>query len=344
MCEISVIIPVYNVEEYLNECMDSILNQSINDIEVICVNDGSTDSSLDILKQYSDKEDRIKIINQENRGLGAARNAGLKNSKGKYIYFIDSDDYIEQDTLEKLYCSAISNSSDIVLFKFQNVDDAHNVQRRGVEFKIDRIFGDIDYSNFSFTYMDVKKHVLNTAFSACLKLYKKEFIDSIDFTFPEGLSFEDVPVHARVMLEAERISFVNENLYNYRYNPKSITTSSAKNFDIFKVIDMVEDYLLEKGYFDEFENEFVLFKVSQTLTYLNREKSETFFKKTKEEFEKITINDDNLLSKSKINSFNLILNSNNYFEYIDKLNQKTNTTNNGKVRILVENLKNLLKS
>ena len=334
--KISVIIPVYNVEHYLNQCLDSICNQSFKDIEIICVNDGSTDNSLNILKDYAKIDNRIKIISQSNKGLGASRNIGLTKATGKYVYFIDSDDYINLDTLEKLYKNAVSNNSDIVLFKFQSVDDYNNIHKRGTAFKIDNIFGDIDYTNFTFTYKDVKNNVMNSAFSACLKLYKKEFIDSIDFKFPVGLNFEDVPVHVKVMLEANRISFVPESLYNYRSNPDSILNSTANGFDIFKVIDLVEEYLIENNYYDELENEFILFKIAQILVYLESEKSEDYFNKAKEEFEKINVKDEKTLKKYAIDGYNLVLSCKNYKEYVKK--SKNKTTNNNLFNKLFEKL------
>lgn len=345
MVEISVIIPVYNVEDYLRECLDSICNQTFDDIEIICVNDGSTDSSPEILNEYARKDSRVKIISQNNQGLAASRNNGYALAQGKYIYFIDSDDYLQEDALEKLYNNAISNDSDMVLFKFQKVDDFKNVHKRGVAFRIDNILGDVDYDNLTFTYRDVKKQVMNSAFSACLKLYKKEFIDTLDFTFPVGLNFEDVPVHVMVMIEAERISFVPESLYNYRSNPNSILNSTANGFDIFKVIDMVEDYLVKNNRYDEFEDEFIFFKIAQILLYLKSEKSEEYFTKTKEEFEKITIKNEKTLRKYDIKHYNLVLNSENYEDYIKKINNK-NVKNHNKSTIsfknkLINSIKNI---
>ena len=151
MYDVSVIIPVYNVEKYLEECLDSVCNQTLANIEIICVNDGSTDGSVDILNAYAEKDDRIKIISQSNQGLGASRNNGLKASSGKYILFLDSDDYIDLTSLEKLVDNIVSNDSDMVLFKFQNFDDNKNLHKRGIDFKIDDIFGEIDYSDFTFT-------------------------------------------------------------------------------------------------------------------------------------------------------------------------------------------------
>lgn len=113
---VSVIIPVYNVENYLKECLDSVLNQTYKNIEVIVINDGSTDKSLHILEDYSSKFNNIKIIDQENSGQSVARNKGLENAKGKYIYFLDSDDYILPDTLKKLIKKLEMNNLDIIRF------------------------------------------------------------------------------------------------------------------------------------------------------------------------------------------------------------------------------------
>ena len=346
MAEISVIIPVYNVEKYLEDCLDSVCNQSFEDMEIICVNDGSCDNSLDILNDYAKRDDRIKIISQPNQGLGAARNAGLSHANGNYIYFMDSDDYIELDTLEKLYSNALSNSSDMVLFKFQTVDDFKNVYKRGAAFKIDDNFVDVDYDNFTFTCKDVKNHVMNSAFSACLKLYKKEFADKINLTFPVGLHFEDVPVHVKAMIEAEKLSFVPESLYNYRSNPDSILNSSVNSFDIFSVIDLVEDYLTEKSYYEEFENEFIKFKIAQILQYFKTEKSDDYFNKTKEEFLKIKIKDDKNLGKNILDEYNRILSSNNYEDYINQTNRyhsKVKESPNSASKKLIRKLKSYMK-
>ena len=117
MVEISVIIPVFNVETFLEECLNSIINQSFNDIEIICINDGSTDNSLEILKIYVSEDQRIKVINQKNSGQGFARKVGLKNANGNFILFLDSDDFLELNALELLYNNIQSNQSDVVLFK-----------------------------------------------------------------------------------------------------------------------------------------------------------------------------------------------------------------------------------
>ena len=116
MVKISVIIPIFNTRKFLNKCLDSLLNQSLTDIEIICVDDGSTDNSLKILKSYANKDDRVKVLTRENNGAGAARNLGLKYVNGKYILFVDSDDWFEEDGLKLLYDKAEQLNVDILLF------------------------------------------------------------------------------------------------------------------------------------------------------------------------------------------------------------------------------------
>lgn len=317
MVEISVIVPVYNVEDYLSQCLDSIASQSFGDIEIICVDDGSDDNSLEILNDYAKRDSRIKVISQSNQGLGAARNEGLKNASGRYVFFIDSDDCIDSTTLEKLHDNASLNDSDIVLYKFLNFDDNNNLHKRAIAFKIEEIFGDIDYSNFTFTYKDAKRFVLNSAFSACLKLYKKEFLDNYDdFYFTEGIAFEDVLFHAKVMIRASRISFVPEFLYYYRSNPDSILNTSKNGFYIFDVIDSVEEFLRDNGHYDEFENEFIFFKIAQIVMYLISTRSCSYFDRAKEEFSKTVIKDEKTIKKYAVKAYYRVLSSDNYVDYL----------------------------
>ena len=121
MVKISIIMPIYNTETYLRESVNSILNQTFEDFELICIDDGSTDNSLNILKELSENDSRLRIISQENRGAGFSRNKGMKLSQGDYICFIDSDDYIVPEYLERTYENIISNDSDIVMYKIGNI-------------------------------------------------------------------------------------------------------------------------------------------------------------------------------------------------------------------------------
>lgn len=312
--KISVIIPVYNVENYLSECLDSVLNQTFEDLEVICVNDGSTDSSPEILNDYAKKDSRIKIINQENQGLGAARNTGLKYANGKYVWFIDSDDFIEKDCLNALYHNAQSNDSDLVLFNFNFYDEFKNsFADSGVH--LEKIFGNIDFDNFTFVYDEIKIHVMNSYFSAWSKLFKKEFLDKYHFSFQEGISYEDILFQIKTFLYSSKMSFLPKNLYNYRItNLSSIMNDKSKSFEIIPVIDSVEDFLKNSRFFEEFKLEFLIFKITQLTYHISLCENEEFFQLSKKELLFIQDKIDDLPDDFK-NKFNRVINASNLMEY-----------------------------
>lgn len=289
---ISIIVPVFNVENYLKECMDSILNQNFRDFEVICINDGSTDSSLEILKNYSKLDSRVKIISQDNQGLGAARNRGLKEANGKYILFVDSDDFLEENCLYELYQNIISNSSDMLVFKFNSYDETKNSYRPG-GFYFEKSFGDVDFNNFTFRYEDVKKHVMNTYFSAWSKLYKKEFLDKHNLTFPEGITYEDVLFQIKTFLYAKSLSFLPKSIYNYRLsNENSLMHDSNKVWDIIRVVESVEEFLKESGFITEFKQEFFIFNIVQLSQYISLSESNDYFLKVKQIFKAMQYEND----------------------------------------------------
>ena len=307
--------PVYNTEKYLKEAIDSVLNQSFKDFELICINDGSTDNSPEILENYRKKDKRIKIINQKNKGLGAARNKGLKNSNGEFIFFIDSDDYIAENALENLYKNAILNDSDMVLYKMARFN-GDNIWYNAPIFDFDEINPKIDFSNYTFNYKEIKSHVLNKSFSACIKLYKKEFLDKYDdFYFDTGLIFEDVPFHVKVMLRSKKISYVPEYLYYYRQNPNSIINTNKNREDIYKIIDIVKEFLKENNYYSEFKYEFDYFKVLQILQYILEANTEEYFNKAKDEFSNMDLSDNDLIYPRYIDLVNIVLCSNSFAEF-----------------------------
>ncbi|OWT33821.1 hypothetical protein BGI41_00455 [Methanobrevibacter sp. 87.7] len=309
---ISIIIPLYNTEKYLNENIDSILKQDFEDFEIIYVNDGSTDKSLEILESYKDK--RIKIINQKNQGAAVARNTGLKHSNGEYIYFIDSDDYITPNTLKKLYENAIINDSEIVLYKIAKFNE-DKIRYNAPGFDFEKKIKNINFKHYTFDYHKIKHYIFNDSFSPCNKLYKKEFLDSNNFYFKNGLIFEDVPFQIETMLKAEKMSYVPEYLYYYRSNPKSVMNKYENREDIYKIIDIVEEFLKENNYYNEVKYEFDYFKLLQISQYIIPANTEKYFKKAKKELEQVNINENKLVPKSKIKTYNMIINSNSLNEY-----------------------------
>lgn len=332
--KVSLIIPVYNAEEFLNESIYSVLNQTLEDIELICVNDGSKDSSLLMLEDFSKKDSRIKIINQENQGCGAARNKALDNATGDYIYFFDPDDYLVPDALEKLYYNAISNNSDFVIFKIASFRDGEPINYDEPGFEFEKVFNDVDFNNFTFNYRAIKRHVLLSSFAPWTKFYKKEFLDKYDdFRFHINVAFDDVPFHVQSMLRAKRISYVPEFFYHYRLsNPNSVNNTASNAPDIFKIVDYVENFLKNENFFDEFREDFIIFKITQLSMYIGSSRSEEYFKMVKSSINEMNFLDsDAYVSIIKRNNalkrYNAIINSNSIMEY------ELNLANNG------ENLK-----
>ena len=234
--KISVIIPVYNVEKYLRECLDSVINQTMKDIEIICVNDGSTDSSLDILKEYAEKDDRIIVINQTNGYVESARNNALKIAKAEYIQFVDSDDYLELNACETSYNYALKYNADVVVWGFKNfpeqVGNVKNKRGEGLKYKeVEVFYGGLRSGKHLCTGMPWNK------------LYRHEIIE--DCYFPEWLRFrDDEHFNFQVDKKINTLVQIPEQLYNFRLNLNSITTSSKvfrKLIDtIFIGIDLLE--------------------------------------------------------------------------------------------------------
>lgn len=313
MVKISVIVPVYNCEDYIEESIKSILNQSFKDIEVICVDDGSTDDSLNILKELSMQDTRLKVFTQENQGSSVARNNALEKSSGDYIYFFDADDYIVDDCLEKVYSNAINNDSDIVLFKYDEYKEESFLNHSKKD--IEKQFPKTDFNNFTFNCQDYRIRAFKGPFAPWFKFYKKEFLDKYDFEFPPNLNHNDVPFHVKTILKASKISFIPEYLYHYRIdNPNSISNTRLKRFsDIFSIIQIVENFLKEENLFEEFKKEFEYFKINR-ITYEIKGRSNEYFLVAKKELSKINSYND-LISKNVFFKFETIINSNSIEEY-----------------------------
>ncbi len=249
--QVSIIIPVYNVSEYLKECLDSAIDQTFRDIEIICVNDGSTDDSPNILNDYAKKDRRIRIINKTNGGLSSARNAGLEAAKGKYIAFLDSDDFIEPETIEH----AVNHigGADIVFYGTNVFGDA----------MMDRRKDDEEYYRLKFSgYVRLDDNIRNnTDVSAWNKLYRKEIIDRYGITFPEGMLFEDYSFYWRYIFCCRNAYYLQEKNYNYRRREGSIMSStfngSSKAIDHLYAMDLVFDFLLKNKMNEEYSSHLV---------------------------------------------------------------------------------------
>ena len=216
MAKLSVIVSVYNSEKYLKECLDSITNQTYRDIEIICVNDGSTDNSQRILDEYSQKDSRIRVISQENKGVATARNTGLKNACCEYITYVDDDDIIENHTYEK--AMEHINDADLVHFGIKIFGDSNYAQRSG------------DDNYYKIKYKGVKKLnrkvILKSDVSVCNKIFKKSIIDKNNITFPDGLNYEDAEFYFKYASCSNTAYYLDEYFYHYRRSGDSIMSDT----------------------------------------------------------------------------------------------------------------------
>lgn len=256
---ISVIVPVYNVEKFLRKCLDSIMDQSYKNFEVICIDDGATDGSLDILNEYIEKDSRFKLFRQSNKGLSGARNTGLKYAKGDYIYFLDSDDYIHPDVLKITHYYITKYNLDFVSFKYKVTDNDNSEYEDYSNFKNSKVEV-IDSALKSYLTQSVKMHP-----NVWSKLYTRESIGQL--TFQEGVKFEDLiftPMYLSKNVKGIKIPF---SLCYYRHNPNSIinsefTASEAK--DYLRVFEYIHSYFKDTKYYDVIKKT-ILPKVIKTI-------------------------------------------------------------------------------
>ena len=258
MKKVSIILPVYNVEKYLRKCLDSIINQTFDDFEVICINDGSTDNSLEILNEYAQKDSRFIIISQENQGQGVARNKGIEISQGEYIQFVDPDDWIELNMLEKLYDFAKKHQSQVVKFNYTEYND-YSGQYKKVNFtkRIKKDYNyDLDKKSY-YNWRSLKKDCLsNIELHAWSHFYLAEFIKSHNIQFAPSKHGEDHLFADGAFLLAEKIDYLSEYFYLYRIRSGScVRLKSDINLCVFDNIQLLKDFLITNNLFEELEEE-----------------------------------------------------------------------------------------
>jgi len=246
---ISVIIPVYNVEKYVGKCLSSLVEQTYRDFEVIAVNDGSTDNSLDILRHFEARYDFIKVINQENRGMSQSRNRALKEARGKYIALVDSDDYVAPTYLEELYSACAENDADISCcyyylhyigndFLFE-----YPFRCRGVltaEQAMNKLLHDVQIQSFVWN-----------------KMYKRSLFTDYGITYP-SIAFEDTATTNRLFAHANKVAVIDRPLYYYNQRPMSTlaTMNVTKINDYLRAVASVRASLEENGIYGKFQKSY----------------------------------------------------------------------------------------
>jgi len=282
--KVSVIVPVYNVEKFIDKCLNSLVKQSLKEIEIIVVNDGSPDNSQKIIDKYVKKyPEKVQSFIKENGGQGSARNIGIVKAKGEYISFVDSDDWLDLDALEKMYSLAKKDNSDIVICDM--VDH---------------------YANYTIYHNCTKYNsVFEVTPSACNKIFKKELIK--DFRFLSKLWYEDFNFTTKILFNTDKISNISEGFYHCNCGHESTmnNNNSKKNLDMIIIMDDIINYLKENKKYDENIVSYLIFE-HILITTINR----LAFQKSKDKKETINIFlkycKDNISNYTKLPFYNKI--------------------------------------
>ena len=253
---VSVIVPVYNVEQYLPQCLDSIVNQTLKNIEIICVNDSSTDNSLNILNHYAEKDPRIKVVTQPNGGAGAARNRGLSLAAGKYLSFLDSDDFFEPDMLELAYNKAVCDKADFVVFQ----SDQYYTDRK--EFvSVPWTLREKEIPPYTpFNHRQLTDNIFKVFVGwAWDKLYDREFVEKNHLRFQEQRTSNDMLFVFSGVAVAKRISVVKKVLAHQRRDAKDSLSKTRENswHCFYDALSALRDRLKSEGLYDELEKDYI---------------------------------------------------------------------------------------
>ena len=266
---ISIIIPVYNVEKYLKACLDSVVNQTLKSIEIIVVDDGSTDNSKDIIRDFELKDSRVKAIYQKNKGVSQARNAGLKIANGEYIGFVDADDYIDLEMYESMYSKAKQFDSDIVVCNVKDIME--NKEKISLEFQEGLIsMENIKPKNF------LKDKYFKLGSAVWHKIFKKSLIveNNIKFINYNEVSSEDTIFNLQAMLKSKNIYCIDKPFYNYIIRENSLTKSKiAKENMIYRcknTVDIIQKYCEENNIdIDKYIYYLTYFEFINSLSYVH---------------------------------------------------------------------------
>ena len=243
MKKVSVIVPVYNSEKYLEKCLDSVAEQTLEDIEIIAVNDGSSDRSVEILENYAKiYPNKLKVLHKENGGLSDARNFGMRHAQGEYIGFVDSDDWVEKDMFELMYQKAKEESYDVVVCDFKEIRNGREIPYTS----------EVQADGQGKEY--IKANMLEIYSAAWNKIYKKEILDENLFT--KGIWHEDVEFLYRVLPRINSIGVVHKCLYNYLIRKGSISNSAnIKMYDQVRNWNSLMKFYKDNGIYNEYKEE-----------------------------------------------------------------------------------------
>ena len=287
MVKVSIIIPIYNVEEYLANCLNSVINQTLQNIEIICINDGSTDKSFEILENFAKCDSRIKIINQSNVGPGIARNIAIQSAQGEYIGFVDPDDWINKNMFETLYNTAKKYNCDMVEESFV----IHNEPRKYIKVQKNKL-NLPEKKNFN--SQSIENYIFSAKLAVWNKLYKTEFIKQNNIKFMHCSRGEDIIFTVLSRALANNIIYINNADYHYRIkdkyaispNDRLVPQNYTEFYEIFK------DILIQHNIFEQIKSDFYSWVINcyyDTFRELDRNAKKNIFKRSAIIFAKNTI-------------------------------------------------------
>lgn len=255
MAQVSVIIPVYNIERHLRQCLDSVAGQTLTDLEIICVDDGSTDKSPEILAEYADKDGRFQIITQPNAGPGVARNTGMARATGKYLIFLDSDDWFEPDFLERMAAKAAETGADVTICRAVEFD-AHSGRELPSEWMLKSQY----LPGETFSPEEIAAHIFQFTYGMPWdKLYRRQYLLQLGIEFPPLKNSEDLAFVFPSLLSAERIAVVDQVLIHHRVNrSSSVSNSRASQPEApYEAFQIVKAYMKNKGLMEQYQQSFL---------------------------------------------------------------------------------------
>lgn len=288
MVDVSVIVPVYNGEKYLRQCLDSLSNQTLEDIEIICINDGSTDKTGSILKKYSSKDKRFKIITTENKGQGSARNTALNEAKGEYVAFVDADDWIELDAIELLCENAKLKDLDMLFFQMSNyIQTSDNLVETDLYDMKSFETNGID-ENVIFNHETTHNFLFEIPAGPVCKFYKRQFLESNNLRFIEGIFFEDNAFFYNAYFHCTKASFLKKHLYYRRRHDESVTqTFDESKFDIVEATNSVLEVFDNHSMYESYKEDVINHTFSMIVEWFKKSPlniRQKFYEKVKSEF------------------------------------------------------------
>lgn len=327
MTKVSVVMPVYNASRFLNDSINSILNQTLDDLELICVDDGSTDDSLDILNNFKNEDSRVKVFNLKHQGGGNARNYGLEKITGEYLFCMDADDILDLNAFEDFYKIASTKKLDFLVFKAINygIEKGH--------------YFETEYQNMTSVYNKVKDNVFSYKdlgdllfdfnVSPWCKFYNTKFIKGTNAKFRENSKFHDNNFFWSIIFKAKRIQFINKFYYTRKRYDQSLTASGdSSHSDMIDVTNDIIKIFKNQGQHEIYKNQLFNLKITWITDRYNQVSDKTarkeFFEKMKQDYEKFT--EINLLDNTNLFIYNSVLYSKDFNEF-DKLKRYYQITN-----------------